>query len=106
MAFAFNLGGDDIDLEDESLEAQRGSQDRLSYKLSTSAHPIRHYCIGDTDLQSESTRSFVSNGSFLLFSRLLSTPGFLLLLPSDGFDSFADQIFVEQLPRSAFGKLS
>ena len=71
MAFTFNLGGDDIDPEDESMEAHYSSEDVLTSEPNSPVPPTRCYYIGETDSEPESTRSLVGTSETVLRIKLV-----------------------------------
>lgn len=60
MAFAFNIGGDDIDWEDENTDKRNAHQIVPTSELEGSTLPIRNYFIGNDLSEDSSINAFVS----------------------------------------------
>jgi hypothetical protein len=61
MSFAFNLGGDDIDLDETDLQISSKDQDTHASLQDISTPPVKTYAIGDNYPQDASTLSLVSS---------------------------------------------
>lgn len=59
MAFAFNLGGDDIDLDEDDLPLSSNTENTQLSIADEQALPVRSYLVDDERPQDEGTRSFV-----------------------------------------------
>lgn len=60
MSFAFNLGGDDIDLDEADLQISSKNQDTHASLQDTATPTVKTYAIGDNYPQDGSTLSLVS----------------------------------------------
>jgi hypothetical protein len=60
MAFSFNLGGDDIDMDENDSQASTKDQEKSLLTQASSTRPVKSYFIGEIYPKDDSTRSFVS----------------------------------------------
>jgi hypothetical protein len=72
MAFAFNLGGDDIDLEDDDKEQHNDEQGAHATEPEGSALRLRNYNLGDDYPEDSSTTAFVSPGCLKILNQAVS----------------------------------
>ena len=60
MAFSFNLGDDDIDMDEDDSPASTKDQAKSLLMQANSTRPVKSYFIGEFYPKDDSTRSFVS----------------------------------------------
>lgn len=70
MSFAFNLGGDDIDLDDEDVPIISKNHETFG-SLETDSTSVKIYTIGDNYLRDVPTLSLVSPEECLVCGRLI-----------------------------------
>jgi hypothetical protein len=72
MAFSFNLGGDDIDLEDDDKEQHNDEQGTRAAEQEGSSLRLQNYNLGDDFPEDSSTTAFVSPGCLKIPNQAVS----------------------------------